>query len=198
MKKVLLCLSLIPALHAAPDHDTRLASKLAADLLPLESVLVEDEPLENKFYTHPDVQSHASAGQNTVIKALRNDLTGLQIRLNSETPHRPDEVPRGFQSFSSPDLEFKLTRVLAGKSLSKSGLAALADAMIAMLEDAITCRNAGPCELGKSEDLRRDSERAATALYSIGVREPELRIVMDALLNGAAAAARPPGRLSYK
>jgi hypothetical protein len=186
--------------QAQPRPDAAIVNKLTSDLLPLKDVLTSDEPLRDGIYGMSDLQSLVTYGQNKVIRAYEKDLREFQFpwdRARRERVRKPEDVSIAFSSFSSQDQTYKLTKALAGRSLSEENLMPLAEAIAAMDQSALICRDSAS-PLRDSADFRKAAQNAHDALRAIGLSPADARIVTEALLSGGQAVVAPPIRVTAR
>ena len=191
-----LLLLLATSLPAQIPDAVQIVSKMTSDLLPLKSALISSEPLKDDVYTPAELQSLVTYSQHKVIQSYQKDLVEIQFRHNLAL-RKPDNAPVSFGSFFSPDQAYKLTSVLAGKDLSEENLMPLVEGIVGMAESAAES-SATSAPLEKSVAFRTAAEKFWSALHALGVGNPDLEIVTDALFRGAKAAASPPVHITYK
>jgi hypothetical protein len=178
-------LLLTATVHAQAISDAGIVARITADLLPLKSVLISGEALRDEVYLPAELQSLVTYGQNKVIQSLRKDLFQLQYQHKER-----EDGPASCASFFSPDEGYKLTTVLAGKDLTEGNLKPLVEGIVGMAVSAIEHRDFAA--------FRDAAEKTWGALQALGVSDPDLGIVVDALFRGAKVASSPPVRLKYE
>src|SRR5207248_2820429 len=132
-------------------------------------------PLKDDVYAPAELQSLVTYSQHKVIDALHKDLVELQFKSN-RVRKNPGDASLSFGPFFGPDQGYKLTSALAGKDLSEDNVTPLVEGIIGMAESAIECRNTS-APLQNSAAFRTSAEKTWTALQTLGVKNPELRVV---------------------
>jgi hypothetical protein len=196
-KRVLFCLLIFSIIAGAQTVDnTQIVGRLTADLLGMKDAVTASDPLKDEVSTTTELQSLITYSQGKVIRSLEMDLMKYEVQYYPV--HKgPDDARVQIKSFFTGDLGYKLTTAIAEKDLSERNLTPLVQAIVGMVGNALECRD-NHSRLQNSVAFRQSAESAWMALKQLGVHNPDLRIVMDALFRGAESAASPPLRTTYK